>query len=285
MTIATKFAYVDDWKLWQFAARKSPKTISERIRLITQFGNEAQLQPASATSMQIMEWLASHTEWSDGSHVTYFSYLGAWYKWLQIQDHRLDNPMIKLGTPLQPDREPHPTSDRGLLDLLTSRIHHKTRGMILLGALQGFRVGMICKVRGEDVDLSVPNIRSTGKRKKQRTYPLHPLVYEFALTMPERGWWFPANSKLPGEHVLPGSVTDVISRAMRRAGVAGTAHSLRHWTGTTLLDEGADLLTVKELLGHASVSSTQIYTKIPDRRRIEAVHTLDPFRYAKRDSA
>ncbi|BDC71103.1 tyrosine-type recombinase/integrase [Prescottella equi] len=65
---------------------------------------------------------------------------------------------------------------------------------------------------------------------------------------------------------------------MRRAGLQRTAHRLRHWYGTTLLDDGADLRVVQELLRHASLSTTQIYTKVPDGRRRTAVKALDPWR-------
>jgi integrase/recombinase XerD len=67
---------------------------------------------------------------------------------------------------------------------------------------------------------------------------------------------------------------------MRRAGVAGTPHSLRHWYASTLLDDGADLRTVQELLRHTSIQTTQVYTKVRDERRVSAVDRLDPFRAA-----
>jgi integrase/recombinase XerD len=67
---------------------------------------------------------------------------------------------------------------------------------------------------------------------------------------------------------------------MRRARVQGTPHSLRHWYASTLLDDGADLRTVQELLRHTSIQTTQVYTRVRDERRVSAVDRLDPFRAA-----
>lgn len=272
----------DDWEVWQYATRKSDVTVSERLRVVAVFAREAECSPVTAQPRDIVRWLASHRDdWSASTTATYHSYLAAWFKWLQLQDHRLDNPMLKVGTPRYPDREPRPVSDDGLTKLLTTRMHHRTRVMISLAALAGMRVSEIARLRGEDVDPSVPNIRVYGKGGKIKTVPMHPLLVEIASTMPRRGYWFPANSTRLGEHVRSKSVSMIISLAMRRAEISGTPHCLRHWFGTTLLDDGADLRTVQELLRHKNLATTQIYTKIPDKRRRDAVIRLDPYRFRR----
>ncbi len=92
--------------------------------------------------------------------------------------------------------------------------------------------------------------------------------------MPATGWWFPMRG-YPSEHVLSKSVSDIVGRTMRRAGVAGTPHSLRHWYATSLLDDGNDLRTVQELLRHKSIQSTQIYTRVSDSRQRDAITALN----------
>ncbi|MDQ2638921.1 MAG: tyrosine-type recombinase/integrase [Actinomycetota bacterium] len=273
-----QIAYLDEWILWMHSRRMSATGISERVRIITAFAAHQDVQPASATAIEIQRWIVANPQWSDGTACTYFGYLRAWYKWLQINDHRLDDPTIKVGSPRWPDRTPRPVSDNGVMRLLLARMHHRTRVMILLAILAGLRVSEIAKVRGEHIDVTVPSIWVAGKNRKARTLPLHPLLVEAAATMPTHGYWFPANATRPGEHVLGKSVSHIISLVMRRAEVAGTPHKLRHWFGTTLLHDGADLLTVKELLRHASVSTTQVYVQIPDARRHDAIALLDPWR-------
>lgn len=271
---------IEEWQLWQYAARKSDLTITERIRVVSLFASETGCSVSQARAVDIIRWIGSHTEWSQSTAATYHSYLRSWFTWLTIMDYRADNPMVKLGSPRYPDRVPRPVSDDGLIRLLLTRMHHRTRVMVLLAALAGLRVHEIAKVRGEDIDLSKAALHVDGKNRRQAWLPLHPLLVDVALTMGQRGYWFPANSRRPGQHVHSKSVSDIIGNAMRRANINGTPHSLRHWYGTTLLDDGADLRTVQELLRHRSLATTQIYTKVTDERRNEAINRLDPFRGA-----
>lgn len=281
---------LQEWMLWQLAARLSGPTVSERVRVIAQFGVESPVGAAWAQPIDIVRWMAKHTEWSASTAATYHSYLRAWYHWLNVMEYRADNPMIKIASPRYPERAPRPVSDDDLLRILTAPMHHRTRVMVLLASLAGLRVSEIARVRGEDVDVKTPRMYVIGKGGKRAWIPLHQLLVDAALTMPTRGWWFPANSRRPGDHVHGKSVSDIIGHAMRRCGAHGTPHSLRHWCGTTLLEDGADLRTVQELLRHKSVATTQIYTKVSDERRHAAVGRLDPFRAAEgrgvdRDSA
>jgi integrase/recombinase XerD len=269
---------LQEWMLWQFAARRSEVTVTERIRVIAQFGAESPNGALVATPIDIIKWMGKHTEWSASTAATYHSYLRSWYSWLSIMGYRDDNPMVKIAAPKYPDRVPRPVSDDDLVRLLTTRMRHRTRVMILLAALAGLRVSEISRVRGKDMDLKTPRMYVEGKGGSKSWLPLHPLLVETALTMPRKDWWFPANSRRPGQHIHGKSVSDIIGNTMRRAGIPGTPHSLRHWTGTTLLDDGADLRTVQELLRHKSVATTQIYTKVSDDKRTDAVNRLNPFR-------
>lgn len=274
---------VTDWEVWQTAQRLSRNTITERSRVIRLMHGETGVQPISIDAAGIVGWIADHEDdWSDSTNCTYTSYLSAWFKWLQLTDRRLDNPMVKVGTPRAPDREPRPVSDVDVVTLLQTRMWTSTRRMILLGLLAGLRVHEIAKVRGEDVDFNSRLLWVKGKRKKLRSVPMHPMIIEIASEMPGAGWWFPMRG-FESEHVLSKSVSDIIGRTMRRAGIRATAHCLRHWYGTTLLDEGVDIRVVQECMRHKSLATTQIYTKVPDERRRDAIATLDPWRALHRN--
>lgn len=266
--------------MWQRSGRRAQRTIDERCRVIRQYLSETGVDPITAGPMDIAGWIASHDDWGQSTAATYHSYLMSWHKWLVMMDYRDENPMYKLQTPRRPERSPHPVADDDLIKLLNVRVHRRTKVMILLATLAGLRVSEVARVKGEDIDLASRRIQVLGKGTKHAWVPLHPILYEVAKTMPLRGYWFPGNCRRPGQHIRSKSVSDIIGQAMRRAGVRGTPHSLRHWYATTLLDDGADLRTVQELMRHSSVQTTQVYTKVPDARRSSAVDRLDPFRAA-----
>jgi len=117
---------------------------------------------------------------------TYISYLAAWFKWLQLTDRRVDNPMVKVGTPHAPDREPRPVSDVDVAALLRTRMWTTTRAMILLALLAGLRAHEIAKVRGEDFDFGTRVLWVKGKGRRLKSVPLHPMLVELASQMPAR---------------------------------------------------------------------------------------------------
>ena len=267
--------YVDDYELWQAARRLSPTTIAERSRVLAQFNADTGVQPAHAKPVDIMRWLTSN-QWSQSTHCTYYSYLNAWFKWLQAQEHRADNPMLKIGAPKSPERLPRPVSDADVRALLTTSTHTRTHAMILLAALQGLRVHEIAKVRAEDIDLEAGTLRVLGKGGSHHALPLHPRVAEWAWRMPRRGWWLPSPYR-PGEHIRAKNVSQAISNAMGRTGVRATPHALRHYFATRLLADGADIYTVRDLLRHKNVATTAIYAKLPDEVRRDAIDRIDPW--------
>lgn len=272
-------ATIDQWELAQYGVRRADNTISERIRVLQQFGREAGLDPTFAQALDVSRWYAANRHrWSASTLYTYHTYMQAWFKWLQLQGVRADNPMIKVGTVKQPKRKPRPVADEHLLKLLAVNMHHRTRVMILLASLAGLRCIEIAKFRGEHIDVPRGRMLILGKGGDEDWVPLHPVLATTAETMPVRGWWFPSNSTRPGQHVHRKSVSQIVGDAFRRADVPGSAHPLRHWYATTLLEDGADIRVVQELLRHGSLQNTQKYTGVSDIRMKTAIDGLDLYR-------
>ncbi len=263
------------WQTWQYAQSLSHRTVTERSWTVMRMSQWCGVAPELATLEHIVRWLAEGSDsdegWSARTRWTYHGALRAWFLFLQKQGHRADNPMVNIPSPRRPRSEPRPVTDEELARIMRVRMWKRTRAMVMLATLQGFRVHEIAKVKGEHFDLIARTVEVTGKGGVTKVMPLHPDVVEIAYQMPRKGYWFP-NRK--GGHVRRESVSHTIGQVFDRAGVAGAGHRLRHWYGTALIEEGVDLRTAQELLRHASMQSTQIYTEVKNERRAEGIQRL-----------
>jgi len=150
--------------------------------------------------------------------------------------------------------------------------------LLLYGS--GLRVGEALSLRARIVPLG-PALRVTGKRGKTRVVPVLPAVKEaIAAYVAECPWPLTGDAALfvgaKGAPLNPDLVRRAVRTARQRLGLADslTPHALRHSFATHLLAGGADLRSLQELLGHASLSSTQIYTEV------DAARLLDVYRHA-----
>lgn len=170
---------------------------------------------------------------------------------------------------LPPDDDPAGTRDRAVLELLYG---------------SGLRVSELCRLDVEDIDLSSGSVRVTGKGRKQRQVPITDPARRALVTYlrQARGALL---SRVPGPKQPPAlfinsrggrlgvrSVRAMIEKYVRSAGGSAIGpHDLRHSFATHLLDGGADLRAVQELLGHESLATTQVYTHV-STERLRAVY-------------
>lgn len=264
------------WRRWMQAQGHSRNTIEARTRRIAIFADDLGVDPVHATAEDVEQYLASLSDrgLGRGTLGTYYSHLRAWFDFLVLADVRPDTPMTKVPAPRVPARKPKPLTAEQFAAVLGTRMHMRTRMMILLAAYQGLRVHEIAKMRGEDVDLLAGQLRVVGKGDSDRTLPLHAVVAEYAEAFPRRGWWFPAQGGDRG-HIHGRSVSDIVGDVLRRAGVpTGSAHRLRHTYGTRLVANGVNIRIVQELLRHASLQTTQIYTGVTFDQQKDALAGL-----------
>lgn len=270
-SVAAAVEVVGDWRLWMEAAEMSQRTISARLAVLALLAARLCVDPVTATWQDVARFLTDD-RLGPASRSTYYGHLRSWFCWLVLNDYRSDNPTDRVRRPRVPRGQPRPITTDQLGRLLASGIYARTRMMVLLAAYEGMRVHEIAKIRGEH--LRGGNLTVVGKGGRTDVLPVHEAVAHEAQRFPNIGLWFPRPSdrSLP---VLANSVSNVLSKAMQRAGVPGTPHALRHWFGThALRAAGGDLRVAQELMRHASPATTAIYTLVDDDRRRAAIDAL-----------
>jgi integrase/recombinase XerD len=263
------------WATHMRAQSLSERTIGDRLAQVRLIAARLDCNVFDLDEDDIAGYLAQK-HLGSGTRRTYGQSLRQWHLWMVRQGIRTDNPMLGIKLPKVAQHPARPVVDAHLQKLLASRMHTRTRGMILLGGYAGLRAHEIAKVRTEDLDLDSGTIRIEGKGDKTRHVPLHGQISDFArYRAPSKGWWFPYGGKRDAiKPVHARSVSSVVSDAMARAAVPGTAHSLRRWFATTLSEQGVDLRVIQELLGHASLATTQRYLSVSPSRATDAVTRL-----------
>jgi site-specific recombinase XerD len=221
------------------------------------------------TTEQIAAYLAAQR--TPNTRQAYYNALASWHRWLVDTGRRDDNPMAMLRRPRVPRGTPRPVSTANLQRLLATPMPLKTHAAVVLAAYAGLRVHEIAKFRGQDLDHDDRVLIVTGKGGVTYRLPAADPIMVAAQLMPAHGYWYPGPS---GGHVVSRTMTARITNAMRKAKIPGTPHALRHWYATHLLREGADAVTVQELMRHASLATTQIYVKADPERRRDAVLRL-----------
>lgn len=149
----------------------------------------------------------------------------------------------------------------------------------------GLRISELCGLKAEDIDWNEQLVRVRGKGRKERLVPIGAPALESI-----RKYWSllrqPPSGNAPvflAEKRRPGPVSAVMlaRRLKKYLALAGldpglTPHKLRHSYATHLLDAGADLRSVQELLGHAHLATTQVYTHVTTERLKKAYDAAHP---------
>ncbi|GIV15912.1 MAG: tyrosine recombinase XerC [Armatimonadota bacterium] len=215
--------------------------------------------------------------------------LRAFFKYLQYRGIVSSNPAQAVHAPRHEQQLPKVLTPQEVDHLLTTPagddpLSVRDRAILELLYATGMRVGELTSLRLQDIDWSQNAIQVLGKGNKARIvlfgraaqealseYLNHARPQLLARAqVRDEGWLF-LNGR--GTRLTDRSVRRVVDRyaPQLNSGFKPTPHSLRHSFATHLLDSGADLRTVQELLGHANLTTTQIYTHV-SRERLKEVY-------------
>lgn len=219
--------------------------------------------------------------------------LRSFFKYLAREEKIESNPAAGISTPKREKKLPDfldPPEVVRLLEAPDKNKWEEKRDKAILETLysSGLRVSELVGLNQEDVDSFGALVRVRGKGKKERIVPLGQMAIKALQSylghQPAPRLKKISATKVPlylnrsGGRLTDRSVRRMINKYVRRTGLNKevSPHMLRHSFATHMLDRGADLRSVQELLGHENLSTTQIYTHVTTQRLKEAYDTAHP---------
>jgi site-specific recombinase XerD len=181
--------------------------------------------------------------------------------------------------PRQDKRLPVVLSKEEIKKMFMLETNFKHRLLLMMVFASGLRVSEVVSLKKKDVDTSRQTIKILGKGRKER-YSLVSDTVKMALEEYYSrynidGWLFSGAD--PGKHLSIRSAQHIFEHALKRAKIEKSAsiHSLRHSFATHLLESGTDIRYIQELLGHASIVTTERYTHVARRKVLSITSPLD----------
>lgn len=249
--------------------------------------HEALLDLRDLTLSAFVAHLAAQTKAS--SQARYLSTLRRFFRWQVARGRLASDPTLKLANPNRPSRLPKVLSEKQVEALLNApdtgnELGLRDRAMLETLYATGLRVSELVNLKLHEVSLADGVLRAFGKGSKERLVPLGAEAIDWI----QRYLDAARLSLLKGQHsddlfvtARGGAMTrqafwQLIKRYALQAGIDParlSPHVLRHAFATHLLNHGADLRVVQLLLGHADITTTQIYTHVA-RERLKTLHAV-----------
>jgi integrase/recombinase XerC len=236
-------------------------------------------------------------EYSPATLARKIATLRSFYKWSLRTGLTSTNPMTLIRTPRQSKRLPKAISIEQIERLLSAPsesdvLGRRDRAMLETLYSTGIRVSELVSLDVDDIDLENGSMRVRGKGKKERMVPLgaHAVsAVQMYIQLAEKdphflSTWTEGTDTKPlflnkhAKRLSSRSVRRKLDKYLRQIGLdpSISPHTLRHSFATHLLDNGADLRSVQELLGHQSLSTTQVYTHLSTSRLRSAYDDAHP---------
>lgn len=284
---------VGDWKLVEFAdalTSSSANTVgayrSDLLLFAEWVERSGITSPVDVDRLLLRRYVASLTtrQFAKRTIARKVAAIRRYYSFLRLRGYIETDPTVSLRAPAGPARLPRVLDHGDVAALLdtpgatTEPVWRRRRDDAVLEVLygSGVRVGELCGLDVDALDLAGGAVTVWGKGAKERRVPLSsPAVEALRAWLPIRGDVVAADAGVAlfgnerGMRLSPRDVRRIIDRRSPRP---THPHALRHSFATHLLDGGADLRVVQDLLGHSDVATTQRYTHV-SKQRLRAVYT------------
>ncbi|WP_328660305.1 tyrosine-type recombinase/integrase [Nocardia salmonicida] len=250
----------------ELAIAERPRTTQKlrKYQLKSFAHDQGERGPWEITRADVASWLLAQ-DWKPSTRSSYRAALRTFYEFAHAAGHIDTNPTATLPKVRTPIGLPRPAPD-DVVDVALQSTHELARLAVWVMVMTGVRRAECSEINKDSVinDLRGWNLRVAGKGDRIRDIPLDPDMAQALLAR-------------PGHWVFPGAIdghmsADWLGKLVARALPDGwTAHTLRHRFGTLTYAEGHDIRAVQELLGHARVTTSQVYTLVDDGAKRAAV--------------
>ncbi len=265
------------------------RAYQQDLRQFSRWLSANEIRLATADQLSIQQYLAERFERgaSARSNARLLSALKQYYRHLIRLGERRDNPTALISAPRIHRSLPHTLAEQDIEKLLQapdleSRYGLRDRCMLELMYSSGLRVSELVGLHMNQINTNLGLVRLVGKGNKERVVPvgeeaLHWLARYIRQARPNLQSANSVSDALflssRGSAITRQAFWQNIKKHLLKAGVKTvfSPHSLRHAFATHLLNHGADLRTVQMLLGHSSLSTTQIYTHVA-QSRLQSIH-------------
>lgn len=252
----------------------SPHTISSYRIDLEQFLDYIDITEVMPT--RIRSWLARFQGKAKATRLRKLSSLKTFFRYLVREGYIKTNPILGISGPKKDKKLPAFLDKVQVVKLIESPPDNNLLGLRDRAILEtlysgGIRVSELVGLDVDDVDFISEALKVKGKGKKERIVPIgSPAVSALKRYLDSRGTRDieVVFTNRFGKRLTTRTVQRIVAKYMRKASLQGhiSPHSLRHTFATHMLDAGSDLRSVQELLGHKSISTTQVYTHITPER-------------------
>ena len=265
----------------------SQNTIDAYRRDLTAFAeNYAEIDVSNITRSQINSFIRilRESSYAPSSVTRKIASLRGFFRWLCANELSKNNPTEMIEQPKMPKKLPKVISVEEITKLLNENLSplELVEMELLYGC--GLRVSELVNLKINEVDTALNFLRCTGKGSKERIVPIGQKAKQAILNfLPIRDFvlmQYKINTKKllinnKGRCVTRQEVFNFIKTQGKKINKNISPHTLRHSFATHLLENGADLRIVQELLGHSDVSTTQLYTHISKKRLKEVYFAIN----------
>lgn len=277
----------------------SPNTVKAYANDLSSFVEwvrRRRLDPYALSHRELRNYLVEQTRagYTPKTINRRLSGLRTFYRWLVHEGATSRDAAAAIASPKLARTLPHSMSDDEAAALIAtcsgdSPEDVRDRAFLELLYASGARISEVAGLTVDDVDFPQAQVRLFGKGSKERIVPIYPAAIDALATylaqarhaLASRGGRGPGRALFVssrGNAMTADSLRKRFEARVREAGLPTdiTPHAMRHTFATEVLSGGADLRSVQELLGHESLSTTQIYTHLSVDRLKEATHQAHP---------